>query len=299
MGTRLTWISEDGQEPEIIGSPDNYVQFVLSPDGTRVAASIQEADGIRDLWIIDLERGARTRFTFSSREDKKEYGEPLWSPDGKWVAYQSRRGGTRDIYRKPADGMGDEELLLGDDTTNLWPYDWSPDGKYIVYGREMEEQNNAEDLLVFPVSGDGAPIRITDSSSSVWPGNFSPDGRWLAYASPESGRSEIYVVPFPALDGRWQVSTNGGHFPRWGPDGSRLYFWHNNHKLMEASMKASGSTLQVGAAQEVLTIAGRAGWHAYGIGENEDRFLVLAADDSLVRAPISLFFNWQEELKRR
>ena len=64
-------------------------------------------------------------------------------------------------------------------------------------------------------------------------------------------------------------------------------------------MKASGSTLQVGAAQEVLTIAGRAGWHAYGIGENEDRFLVLAADDSLVRAPISLFFNWQEELKRR
>jgi len=294
---QLTWMSAQGGQLQTVGPADAYNQFDLSPDGTRVAVTIQESDGIRDLWIIDLERGTRTRFTFSTNEVPVEYGEPLWSPDGKWIAYVSNREGSNAIYRKPADGLGKEELLLSDGA-ELWCYDWSPDGRYIVYGREMPEQSNAEDLIALPVSGEGDPIRITDTPFHEWPATFSPDGRWVAYDSPESGRREIYVVAFPGLEGRWQVSAEGGRFPRWSPDGSRLFFW-NNGRLMAAPVQGSGGTLQVGAVEEVLRMPWGSYWSSYGFNADGDEFLVLATEGGLGHAPISLFLNWQDELARR
>ncbi len=293
---QLTWMSAQG-ELQTVGPAESYYEFELSPDGTRVAVTIQESDGILDLWIIDLKRGKRTRFTFSSNEEPAEYGQPLWSPDGKWIAYNSNRSGHQEIYRKPADGIGKEELLLSADE-DVWCYDWSPDGRYIVYGHERPEHNNSEDLFALPVSGEGDPIRITNTPFNEWPASFSPDGRWVAYDSPESGRREIYVVPFPGLEGRWQVSAEGGRFPRWSPDGSRLFFW-NNGRLMAAPVQGSGGTLQVGALEEVLKVPWASNWWSYGFNADGDEFLVLATEGGLGHTPISLFLNWQDELARR
>ena len=297
LSSQFTWMSVEDEELQTVGPTDSYSQFDLSPDGTRVAVTIQESDGIRDLWIVDLKRGTRTRFTLSSREEPAEHGEPVWSPDGKWIAYVSNRSGHQEIYRKPADGIGKEELLLSADE-DVWCYDWSPDGKYIVYGHAMVEHNNSEDLIAFPVSGEGDPIRITDTPFHEWPATFSPDGRWLAYDSPESGRREIYVVPFPGLEGRWQVSAEGGRYPRWSPDGARLYFW-NNGRLMAAPVQGSGGTLQVGAVEEVLKMPWGSNWSSYGFNADGDEFLVLATEGGLGHTPISLFLNWQDELARR
>ena len=294
---QLTWMSAQGEQLQTVGPAESYNEFELSPDGTRVAVTIQESDGIRDLWIIDVKRGTRTRFTFSTNEEPAEYGQPLWSPDGKWIAYVSNRSGHQEIYRKPADGIGKEEILVSADE-DVWCYDWSPDGRYIVYGHERPEHNNSEDLIALPVSGEGDPIRITNTPFNEWPASFSPDGRWVAYDSPESGRREIYVVPFPGLEGRWQVSAEGGRYPRWSPDGSRLFFW-NNGRLIAAPVQGSGGTLQVGALEEVLKVPWGSNWWSYGFNADGDEFLVLATEGGLGHTPISLFLNWQDELARR
>jgi len=293
----LTWVSADGDELPAFGMTDNYEQFALSPDASRVAVTIQEADGLRDVWIIDLARGTRTRLTFSSKEQPQEHGEPLWSPDGKWLAYISNRSGNWDVYRKPTDGVGNEELLISAEA-DLWCYDWSRDGKYILYGHEIEEHQNSEDLIAFPVSGEGEPVRVTNAPFHEWPAVFSPDSRFVAYDSPESGRREIYVVPFPGLEGRWQVSAEGGRYPHWSPDGSRLYFW-NHSRLMMAPVRGEGSTFQVGAVEEVLKVSWGSDAETWAIHPDGDKFLVLAPDGRVGKVPTSLFLNWQEELVRR
>ena len=297
VNQKLTWVSADGVDEQAFGMADNYEQFDLSPDASRVAVTIQETDGLRDVWILDLKRGTRTRLTFSSKDQPQEHGEPLWSPDGKWIAYISNRSGNWDVYRKPTDGVGKEELLISAEE-DLWCYDWSQDGKYILYGHEIEEHNNAEDLIAFPVSGDGEPIRVTNAPFHEWPGVFSPDSRWVAYDSPESGQREIYVVPFPGLEGRWQISAEGGRYPRWSPDGSRLYFWSHS-RLMMAPVQGQGSTFEVGVVEEVLKVSWGAASETWAIHPDGDKFLVLAPDGQLGNVSISLFLNWQDELGRR
>jgi len=295
--TQLTWIGADGKPLGTVGPADQYGQMDLSPDGTRAAVTIQETDGIRDLWLVDLQQGTRTRFTFSSRESPALHGEPLWSPDGKEIAYTSNRDGVFKIYRKSADGLGEEKLVVEADL-NVYCYDWSLDGRYIVYGHEQVQDRNAEDLIALPVSGEGEPIRVTKTPFHDWPASFSPDGKWVAYDSNDSGQREIYVVPFPRLDGRWQVSVDGGRFPRWSPDGSTLYYW-NVGRLMAVPLRSSGDRLATGTAKQVLEIPWGGGQNTYGIRPDGKAFLVLAQDSSQGPPSISLFLNWQRELDRR
>ena len=293
----LTWLDGSGNLVGTAGQPDAYDQLALSPDGTRAAVIINEADGIRDVWVVDLAHGTRTRLTFSTKEAPGVHSDPVWSPDGREIIFSAKRTGTYDLYRKAADGSGEETLLL-DAVEDLWVYDWSPDGKFVVYGHERPEHDGAEDLFVVPVSGEGDPIRLLDTPFNEWPAEFSPDGRWLAYDSPESGRREIYVVPFPGMDSRWQVSTEGGRFPQWSPDGNRLYFW-NGGNLMAVQLQASGSTLQVGTTEKVFNTSWGSAFAAYAVAPDGERFLALTSDTGTGPPTLSLFLNWQEELENR
>ena len=294
---QLTWFSADGERLESIGPESNYDQLAISPDGRRAVVGIQEVDGLRDLWVVDLDIGTRTRLTFSTNEDPAVHGEPIWSPDGTQIAYTHNRTGTNAIYRRRADGLGSEELLLSADTS-LWPYDWSPDGRYIVYGHQQKEHNNAEDLFAMPISGEGEPLRILNTPFNEWPAAFSPDGRWLAYDSPASGRREIYVVPFPGLDGRWQVSVDGGRYPRWSPDGRRLYFV-NAGSLMAATVYIAGQTFGARQVETVIEALPNTTWMAYDVSPDGSRFLTLAPSSTEGPPSLALFLNWPESLARR
>lgn len=293
----LTWLDGSGNRMGTVGQPDAYDQLALSPDGTRAAVIINEADGIADVWVVDLAQGTRTRLTFSTKEVPGIHRDPVWSPDGREIVFSVRRTGTYDLYRKAADGSGEETLLL-EAVEDLWVYDWSPDGKFVVYGHERPEHDGAEDLFVIPVSGEGDPIRLLDTPFNEWPAEFSPDGRWLAYDSPESGRREIYVVPFPGMDGRWQVSTEGGRFPQWSPDGNRLYFW-NGGNLMAVQLQASGSTIQVGTTEKVFSNNWGSAFSSFDLAPDGERFLALTSDAGTGPPALSLFLNWKEELESR
>ena len=134
-------------------------------------------------------------------------------------------------------------------------------------------------------------------------GQFSPDGRWVAFQSDESGRSEVYVRPFPGPGGQWQVSTNGGLMPRWRRDGRELYYVAGDEKLMAVPAQTSGTKFEAGAPVPIfqtqivggLTTASRTAYAVAGDG----RFLIFnAIGDQRTSPPITLVVNWAAGLKK-
>jgi Tol biopolymer transport system component len=161
-------------------------------------------DSNQKLWLYDLNRGTATPFTFGEGNDYY----PTWSPDSQQVAFSFTRGSQEDIYVKPVGGGSNEQLLLGGEG-NKEPDRWSADGCYILFDY-FSKKTESYDVWALPLFGDRKPFPVVQSPGTDYYGTFSSDGKWVAYVSDESGRSEIYVVPFPGPGGKWQVSTSGG-----------------------------------------------------------------------------------------
>jgi dipeptidyl aminopeptidase/acylaminoacyl peptidase len=290
---QLIWFNRSGQNVGAWGASDeaNPRYPELSPDGKRVGIT-RGPQGAADLWI---EEGARnSRFTFGQGSNV----ETIWSPDGKRVVFQSNRKGVNDLYQKPADGSGREELLL-ESADGKQPDSWSPDGRFILY---RSAQNNG-DLMVLPLTPDqkttdAKPYVFLSTPFNEQNGVFSPDGKWVAYQSNESGRDEIYVRPFPGPGGQWQVSTAGGIMPRWRADGKELYYLAPDQKLMAAGVTVQGAALAPGTPEalfqtHVLITANR---QAYDVGR-DGRFLIVTEVESASSEPIHLLLNWKPPAK--
>jgi eukaryotic-like serine/threonine-protein kinase len=169
---------------------------------------------------------------------------PLWSPDGKWIAYVSGRKGRAELYRKPADGSGAEERLFTDDQL-ITPNDWSSDGKTILYHRGVPGGAQIWALLL----EGGKPSMVVPRGS--W-GRLSPNGHWMAYQSAESGVVEVYVVAFGGGQGKWQVSANGGQGALWSKDGKELYYFDGTQSLVAVPVQDSGGALRFGSPQTLV-----------------------------------------------
>jgi Tol biopolymer transport system component len=205
---QLVWVDRTGKRIGVVADKLSNLQFArLSAQGDKVALVVDT--GANDIWVLDLARGIRTRLTFGPVTNDF----PVWSPDGKWIAYGSQSNGKNHLYRKLSDGSGAEELLLDDEQT-LIPGDWSSDSKYLIYSRGPFFSNGAE-IWALSLEGDRKPFLIVPHSASSYAGagRLSPDGRWLAYSSNESGQTEVYVIPFRGGQGKWQVSQSGGDRP--------------------------------------------------------------------------------------
>ena len=205
--------------------PGTYANPRLSPDGRRLSMTVLR-DGNWDVWVYDLERKVATRLTFHDGYD----GDQVWSPDGKYIAFSSDRDGRENPYIKRADGSGEAERLA-EIEHDFWAYSWTPDGKWIL----GEIQSDSFDLVAVSTDGSGDVVEYLASEFFDRFPAISPDGRWLAYMSEESGRSEIYVRPFPFAPGKWQVSDGGGSWPSWSPDGSELIY-RTEEGLMSATV---------------------------------------------------------------
>jgi serine/threonine-protein kinase len=176
----------------------------LSPDGRRLAVALYpESRSASEIWILDIGRGALTRFSvdtgFSSR--------PLWTPDGETLLFGT--GGS--IASKRADGSGGAERFAAE--PHRMPSWVTSDGKAVVF----RENSESLDIGLLPLDEKSEAVLLLDSSFNEHSGVLSPDDRWLAYVSDESGQEEIYVRAFPGLEGRVLVSTDGGSEPLFFP----------------------------------------------------------------------------------
>jgi Tol biopolymer transport system component len=284
----LTWFDRTGKTIASVGEPGQYTNVNLGPDGKRLAVSLTAGSPPnRDVWIVDLDRGGQSRLTADPAVD----ATPIWSPDGSEIVFSSQRAGPYQMYRKPSTGSAPsekEELLLKADAANI-ATDWSPDGRSIAYTRAGS--GTGLDLWILPLSGDQQPVPFLQTSASEDNAAFSPDGRWIAYQSNESGRDEVYVRPFPAASGQFQISRNGGTQPRWRGDGKELFFLAPDGSILAATVNATAQfefdgprTLLPAAMTLVIR-------HAYTVTKDGQRFLMPVLDQ---RNPsvITVVVNW-------
>jgi Tol biopolymer transport system component len=302
-GTVINLFDRHGKPENLVGEASTYYDVRFSPDERRIAAALfdQQSRNL-DIWLYEIARNARTRFTFDSGIDRS----PIWSPDGTRIVFRSNRKRRYDIYQKALSGAGVEELLFesGEDKV---PTDWSPDGRFIIY-YTLNNSKTREDVWILPTFGDRRPIPVLCSEFSESFPRISPDGKWLAYQSDESGVSEIYAGRFlgpggqPAtgnLAGKWQISTAGGRSPVWGRNGKEIFYLNPNEKLMVAEIVATGATIEVRSIAPLFEARPFSGGNAFDVSGNGKRFVVDSIIDFESSSPIIVVVNWPADLKNK
>jgi eukaryotic-like serine/threonine-protein kinase len=285
--TKLVWVDRKGTEQPLAAPPHAYRNPRLSPDGQRVAVTIDEL-GSQE-WLLDSKRGTLTRLTFEGSYN----GALAWTPDGKRIAFGSDRAGQRNLFWQLADGSGGTERLATSDRSQI-ASSWSPDGQTLAF--EQTDSGTGYDLFVYRIGDRKVETFLQTRFNEIAP-RFSPDGRWLAYASDESGRNEVYVQPYPGPGGKWQISTEGGTEPVWARNGE--LFYRNGDKMMAVgtNTKANFSA----DTPKVLFEGHYATYNtipAYDVTPDGQRFL-LAKTAEQGPQEISVVLNWFEELKQK
>jgi Tol biopolymer transport system component/predicted Ser/Thr protein kinase len=285
---QLTWFDRSGKPVGTLGDAGDFWSLDFSPD--RKSVAVTRLDQNQDIWLYDTARGLATRFTFSPAAERN----PVWSPDGRWIVYDSNANGQNELYRKAVDGTGSAELLPASGV----PASWSPDGKFLLYSRA--DPKMMVDTWVLPLGAPSGvpskPFRWQDTPFRKVLAKFSPDGRWLAYQSNESGRSEIYAARFPGPGGKRQISTSGGFFPRWREDGKEIFYVANG------VLMAAGVSIKAGIEVSVVRSLGiRVGTphYKYDVSADGQRFLVVTPREQKSSEPLTLVQNWTALLKKK
>jgi serine/threonine-protein kinase len=290
----LTWVDRAGLGSTLRFPPQQYLHPRLSPDGRRVAVTVREASPPREtVWILDLERRTRTRFT----EEGPVSRWPVWTHHGTRIAFvSSRNGASFDLFWKPVDGGGDARVLLASES-RLFPLSWSEDHQALAY-IAYETTSSQSDIWTLPPEGEG--VSVVASPFDERAPAFSPDGRWLAYVSNESGQDQVYVRPYPGPGAPIPVSIGGGIEPAWSRAGDALYF-RRQDRMMVVSVGVPGT---FGSPRELF----RQPYALSPIGRGHPNFDV-AADGRflMVRtvmaehrpSPIHVVLNFFEQLRQR
>jgi serine/threonine-protein kinase len=295
----LVWVDRSGKEEPLAAPPRFYLQPRVSPDGTRVAVS--SLDQQEDIWIWDLGRAQLTRLTHDPGQD----WHPVWTEDSRRIVFDSNRSGRSNLWWQSADGAGEPERLTTANTAQF-PTGITPDGTAALFHQATPTMG--PDLLQVALDGTHRVTPLVQTRFDERNGIVSPDGRWLAYQSNSSGAFEIYVQPFPNVDGGGprQVSTAGGTQPLWSKKTKELFYVGADGTLMGVSVEAIGATWNNGTPTKLLearylTAGGASGGRTYDVSPDGKRFLMVKgpATDAVFAPPaVILVQHWDEELKR-
>jgi serine/threonine-protein kinase len=289
----LVWVTRQGEETPIPAEARAYRFPRLSPDGTKIA--VDTTDQEKDVWVFDLAKHSPTRISFGPAQESS----PVWMSDNRRLLFVS---GT-DVIRKAIDGTGKAETVArnppGGYLSSL-----SPDGKSVM----SRTGGGAVDVLMtIPLDGSREPQPLLDNNgSSQRNAEISPNGRWIAYDSNESGRSEVYVRPFPNVNAeRWKISTEGGYVPMWARSGEELFFVQPTGKAPLMSVKVqAGSSFTYDKPHRLFDTGSyltRYWFRAFDISPDGQRFVFVkpAGADSTTRPSIVVVSHWSDEVRAR
>jgi dipeptidyl aminopeptidase/acylaminoacyl peptidase len=295
---QLRWVDRTGKLLAELAEPSSAItMFRLSPDERRVAVQYSSAGG-SDLWLLDAERGVPSRLT----ADPGITTQPLWSPDGRTILFTHL--GTHALLRKPANGVGEEQVITERPGDSMIPSDWSRDGRWLLT-RERDPETKY-DIWRIPVTPDGRlrqdepPARYRRTRFNESQARFSPEPnpRWVAYTSDESGQNEVYIDAFPEPRGQKRISTAGGGSPQWGPGSRELYYVSREDKLMAVDLKLGAETVEPSTPRELFALSLRSSaGPTYQASRDGQRFLVLT-NAEVAAQPLTVIVNWPALLKK-
>ncbi len=291
--SQLTWFDRSGRMLGALGSPDQYVNPVVSADGRKAIVTLRRGPNEDDVWSFDLPTGAFSRLTFLPGFG--HFG--VWSPNGQTVTFSGNVAGVPFLYQKAASGGEESRVFAPGGHYAVFPDDWSRDNRWLVYG--TPRATGWDTWVLSLVDRKSKPI--LQSADNEVQARISPNGRWIAYASDESGFWNVYVQRFPEGSGRWQVSTGGGSQPLWRADGKELFYIATDGRLV--AVPVGGTDTFVTGSAQVLFPTRSANVLApfrtdYGVSPDGQRFLI---NNILPDAPpqtITIVVNWPAALGR-
>ncbi len=292
MDRTLAWVDRKGLIKLLEMPRRTYDDPKLSPDGQKVAVQFKVAAG--NVWTYDFNSKLLKQITFDGLNN-----QPYWSPDGSRIAFASdRAGGEENIYVISSDVTGPvERLTTSENSQSLTS--WSSDGKWLVYYEFHPD--TGRDIWVLPLEGERKPYPLLKTVSQEAGAMFSPDGRWLAYSSDETGEYEVYVSPFPEMNKKWKISTNGGDEPVWARNGREFLYRHADQMMIVEY--TADEAFNAGTPKWLFEgpYVGPRGknFSNYDIspdGENILMLMTLEQDMSLTTR-VNVVLNWFEKLK--
>ncbi len=303
-GAPLQWLDAQGKLRPLRNVPASYGYPRFSPDGKRLALTIYDSTNV-DVWVYDWARDTMSRFTFDPARDVGG----VWTPDGQRLTFGSDSGGgPTNIYWQRADGTGAIERLTESKNPQT-PWSWNPDGKALAFTEFSSETQG--DILVLPMEGDertgwrpGKPQVFLNGPFVEAVPVFSPDGRWLAYSANDTGIFEVYVRPFPSSGGKWQISSGGGFFPKWSPNGRELFYRSADSRIMVATYRVMGNSFFADKPRvwSETQVENRGPRPTFDLHPDGKRFVILKQPENNREPGIRqavLILNFSEELRRR
>jgi len=283
---RLTWFDRNGRVTHAEDDVADADRIALSPDRRTLAVVRGDGDGdTSSLWLMDVVSPRVTRLTWGGTRDES----PVWSPDSSRIAFTSHRGDHQGVHIVVRDLNGMDESLL--QLPNAQLTDWTRDGRFLIYS--ARSATTGSDLWMLPMTGERKPLPLDQSPASESQGVVSPDGRWIAYVSDQSGADEIYLRPFPPMEGRWQVSTGGGTRPQWRDDGREILFLSPDSEVMAVPLQVVSSVPRLGAARRLFVLGGADDFAVSGL-----QVIAQVPVEHASNRQLEVILNWATELRR-
>jgi Tol biopolymer transport system component len=292
-GRNLAILNRKGESRVLPLPPRMYGVPRFSPDGKRLAFGIGKGFfSADDVWTYDLASGNLNRLTFGNNMN-----HPAWSPDGKQIAYAFETSGFF-IAKRLADGSGKEEIVMPRQAIPYMPESWSADGNTLT----LTDTTNTDELTILSLAGDH---KLEPFQNQANAGVFSPDGKWIAYESLEGGQNNVFVRAYPASGGKWQVSTEGGGYPKWTKGGKELIYFDRSEKMMAVGVETQPS-FHTGTPHLLFNVPqGNYEMRTdplvnFDVTKDGERFvLVQFTGDSVDTGYVSVTLNWFEELRKK
>jgi len=287
---RLAWIDADGTNERVVAGTGYYSDPSISPDGSKLAYGKKDSlNGGFDIWIRDVASGEEQRLTF----DRANEVAPVWSPASDELIFRSDRE-PPGLYRKKANGVGEQKLIPGTDKVAISPYQWHRDGYVLAYGG-----STTTDILKLSIADSVLTPFVASPSVTYRRGAVSPDGRWLAYDARETARFEVYLTTNPPLAGtRWMVTTAGGAEPKWSKDGKQLFYVSSATGALMVVNVTPGDPPRFSAPRQVHPGPIDWGWnssHSFDLDPRSGRLLIEIVEGSF---DLTVLTNWHGLLNK-
>ncbi|HEX4614423.1 MAG TPA: hypothetical protein VH230_00775, partial [Stellaceae bacterium] len=273
--SQFTWFDRNGRNLGTVGTPGRYHfgPFRISPDGRSIAASLDQV-GTPQMGLLEIARGV-----FNGLPNSNINAFPAWAPDSTAMAYANR------IFHlataSSSQGTGS-------------PWDWSPDGQEILFRGLIDGVR--DEIMAQPMNSDHTLAGDRRAFTGGMSARFSPDGHWVAFMSNESGDDEVYVAAFPTALRKVRISTAGGNFPVWSPEGREIYYVQPGNKLIAVGLKTADDSIQPASPHELFVLQiSQTPLYPFDVAK-DGRFLV-RADVPQASHSLTAIVNWQALVK--